>query len=68
MISQYQNTGNMDFKFVIAADLDLNKDKVNINEFFKNALQKVKQQEHFEIEMWDNEKLLEIEKELGLKI
>ncbi len=68
MISQYQNAKNMNFKFVIATGLDLSKDKVKINEFFKNALQKVEQQKQFEIEVWDNEKLLEIEKELGLKI
>lgn len=68
MISQYQNKGSMNFKFVIATGLDLTKDKVKVNEFFKNALQKVEQQKYFEIEMWDNEKLLEIEKGLGLKI
>lgn len=68
MVSQYQNAGNMVFKFVIAADLDLNKDKVKINDFFKNALQKVKGQEYFKIEVWDKEELLKIEKELGLKM
>lgn len=66
MISQYQNKGSMHFKFVIATDLDVTKDKVN--EFFKNALQKVEQQKYFEVEIWDSEKLLEMEKGLGLKI
>lgn len=68
LVSQYQNKGNMDFKFVIAANIDLSKQKVKINKFFKNALQKAGQREHFTIEVWDKSRLLEIEKELALKM
>lgn len=68
MISQYQNTGNMDFKFVIATNSDLTKERAKINKFFKNALQKVEQRERFRIEVWDQSELLKIEKELGLKM
>lgn len=68
MISQYQNTGDMDFKFVIAANIDLSKQKAKINKFFKNALQKAGQRERFTIEVWDKSRLLEIEKELALKM
>lgn len=68
MLSQYQNTGNMNFKFVIATNLDLSEVKAEITEFFKIALQSKKEQKYFSLEVWDKIELLKIEKSLGLRI
>lgn len=70
MLTRYQETGKMKIKFVIATDEeDIGKNKEYIYKYFKNAKDKADIEESdkkFELEIWDDQKLTEFEKELGI--
>jgi len=70
MLSQYQGVYNFSISFVIATRIDLNSEKERIKNFFQNAIKTSgvdNSKNKYTLEIWDNEKLNEIEKELGLR-
>jgi len=69
-LSSYSQFDFVDFKFIIASDLDLSDLKEKCDKCFKNALKhaKVREPKLFKFELWDKEKLREFEIEYGLRI
>ena len=67
MLKEYAKK-DMDFKFVIATNQNIDDKKREINDFFKRALKLEKLfAKTYSIEIWDQIEILKLEKKLGLK-
>lgn len=70
MLSEYKHIPNFKLKFVIASQMELTSLEARVATFFKQAI-KLSEVDNsgnrYTIELWDDARILEIEKSLGLK-
>jgi len=69
MLSKFQDSGSMTFKFVIVCNEDLSDKYAYVESFFKNALiQSKANKDKFSYEIWDLNKMQEIEIAFGIRM
>lgn len=69
MLSKYKESGSMRFKFVIGCNDDLSDKKELIDKFFNNAMTQAKaDKKRFSYDIWDMNRLIELEKDLGIRL
>lgn len=66
MLHDYQNNGDMNFRFTIATDKDMSAERKIADAFFKKALKNIANPKHYSLQIWDKPELLKMEKTLRL--
>lgn len=70
MLSEYKDVINFKLKFIIASNIELKSIEKKTSGFFSKAIKSSKvdnSKNRYTLELWDDSKILDIEKELGLK-